>query len=220
MQKPFSLKKINFINYIKAVYLTLFLLLGSAPAYAADVDCNTHNPEVKTAGSIIYILTWCRANTVTSFPVPNAHLGLSYQPAIPPSVPTAIISGTAAGAAPSTANSLRSFNTVSVPTVANHSTTPPTLSSCAALSYTATTPAVANNYYCAKFTDGTDTGYIYGYWNGTTLSLSGPPAPPTPPAATSASAAPETFFNWGLFIISFLFIGFWGYRQYSTVEKS
>jgi len=194
MYTLFYLKKCHNILFLKVFSLTLFFILGNTAVYAADVDCNTHNPEVKTAGSLIYMFTWCRANIVTGFPVSNAHLGLSYQPADPTT--GAIISGTAAGAAPSTANSLRSFNTVNIPTVANHGTTAPSVSSCAALTYTAATPAVGNNYYCAKFTDGTDTGYIYMYWNGTNMSTSAP----STPAATSASVnlldtAPSVYFS-------------------------
>jgi len=186
----------------------LFFALGNASTYAADVDCNTHNPEIKPAGGdgSVILLSWCRVASITGYPNPNAYPGLFYNAG---AAPKKMMRGIAI-TSPTTTNSLRTFNGIAMPTVANHGTTVPTVSSCAALTYVTEEPIVTGDHYCVKFTDGTDTGYIYAYWNGTTLSI------PTPPAATSASAAPATIFNWGLLIISFLFVGIWGYRQYNT----
>jgi len=204
MYKKTNVKIHTTIQRIAIKCLALLAMTAMTPAYAVDVDCNQRNPELK----VTILNSWCRASIIIGYPIPNAHFGLQYKSNVNQIV------GTAIGDAPSTPAHLRSFGTVAPPSVADHGTTPATASSCATLTtYSAAgigiTP-VANHYYCTKFTDGTDTGYLYFYWNGTAASLSAP--------AVSASITLKPFY-WVFFIAGFLFIGLWGQRQYSVIKK-
>jgi len=89
----------------------------------------------------------------------------------------------------------RDIGTWSGNKIVNMGTTAPTFASCIAATYVAIdVPAVTNNWYCAKFVGGTDTGYMFAKWDGSTLVAPSPP-PPTAPTGLSATAASATQIN-------------------------
>lgn len=83
--------------------------------------------------------------------------------------------------APTSVIDLGAFSSLAV---ADMGTTEPTLSNCIAATYSgASVSAVIDNWYCAKFVGGTNTGYMAAKWNSVTFIPSALAPPTLPPVS-------------------------------------